>query len=48
MIIYDNGFDNSHEVCRALDGSVVKLEWAKENPLQHPNCVRAFAPYFED
>jgi HK97 family phage portal protein len=48
VIVFDNGFDNSHETCRQLAGTKQTLKWAKENPLQHPNCVRAFGPYFED
>lgn len=46
--VLDNGFDNSDPLCRTLDGTVQTLEWAAANPLQHPNCVRAFAPEFEE
>jgi HK97 family phage portal protein len=44
--ILDGGGDDSDDVCNQLNGSVQTLAWAKANPLQHPNCVRAFAPYF--
>jgi len=52
VLVLDNGFDDSDPVCKELgaggQGTVKSLEWAKKNPLQHPNCVRAFAPWFED
>jgi HK97 family phage portal protein len=58
VLILDDGFKDSHETCIWLDGQVRSLEWTKgdhregpspdgvRNPLQHPNCVRTFAPYF--
>lgn len=46
--VLDNGFDNSDPRCVELDGTIQTLEWAEANALQHPNCVRAFAPVFED
>ena len=46
VIVFDNGFDNSHPTCTQLDGTVQTLDWAKDNPLQHPNCVRAFGAWF--
>jgi hypothetical protein len=30
--------------CAAANGSVWSIEYARANPLQHPNCVRAFHP----
>jgi len=48
VIVFDNGFDNSHENCKVLDGTVQTLEWAEKNPLEHPNCVRAFGSWFDD
>lgn len=45
--VFDNGFDNSHEFCRKVNGKVVTLDWAERNPLQHPNCVRAFGAVFD-
>jgi len=58
VLVLDNGFPNSDENCEWLNGQVRPLSWTKsdhpdegpsgiKNPLQHPNCVRAFAPYFE-
>lgn len=48
VIVFDNGFDNSDPVCRTLDRTKQSLEWAENNLLQHPNCVRAFGASFED
>ena len=48
VLVLDNGFENSHEKCKALSNTIQTLEWAQDNPLEHPNCVRAFAPHFED
>lgn len=48
VIVFDNGFDNSHENCKLLDGTIQSFQWAKENPLEHPNCVRAFGVWFDD
>jgi HK97 family phage portal protein len=48
VMVLDNGFDDSDPTCTDLDGTVQSLDWAQRNRLQHPNCVRAFAPYFED
>jgi HK97 family phage portal protein len=48
VIVFDNGFENSHPTCQELDGTVQTLEWAAANPLQHPNCVRAFGAWFKD
>lgn len=44
--VFDNGFKNSHPFCKRVDGKTVTLEWAERNPLQHPNCVRAFGAVF--
>lgn len=48
VIVMDNQFDNSDPVCTELDGTVQSLDWARANPLQHPRCVRTFAPFFGD
>jgi HK97 family phage portal protein len=45
--VFDNGFDNSHEFCKVVNGKTVTLGWAERNPLQHPNCVRAFGAVFD-
>lgn len=41
--VFDNGFPNSHPNCKKYNNTVQTLAWAKANPLEHPNCVRAFA-----
>ena len=33
--------------CAEVNGTTQTLEWADENPLEHPNCVRAFAPVID-
>lgn len=48
VIVFDDGFENSHPTCQELDGTVQTLEWAAANPLQHPNCVRAFGAWFRE
>ena len=48
VLVFDNGFHNSHPACVELDGTIQTLAWARANPLQHPNCVRAFGPIFDD
>jgi phage portal protein BeeE len=30
--------------CSELNGTIQTLEWARQNPVQHPNCVRNFTP----
>jgi HK97 family phage portal protein len=46
--VLDNGVEDSDPRCRELAGSTQTLEWAKANPLQHPNCLRAFSPVFDE
>jgi hypothetical protein len=36
------------ETCAAADGQVWTLDEARDNPLGHPNCTRAFTPYLGD
>jgi HK97 family phage portal protein len=59
VMVLDNGFDNSNENCKWIDGQIRSLAWCEsnhpgegpsgiKNPLQHPRCVRAYAPYFDD
>jgi HK97 family phage portal protein len=43
VTVLDGGGEDSDDICNQLNGSRQTLEWAKANPLQHPNCVRAFA-----
>ena len=47
VVIFDGGSDDSDDVCNALNGTVQTLAWFQANPIQHPNCVRAAAPYLE-
>lgn len=35
------------DACRAANGSVWTIEKARAKPLEHPNCVRAFAPHID-
>ena len=35
------------EPCASANGSIWTVEQAAANPLEHPNCVRAFAPIVE-
>lgn len=36
------------EECANANGQIWTLEEARDNPIAHPNCLRAFAPYLED
>jgi len=58
LFIMDDGLLDSHETCRWIAGQIRPMEWASrshptegpagvQNPLQHPNCLRTFAPYFK-
>jgi SPP1 gp7 family putative phage head morphogenesis protein len=42
--VMDGGTEGSCEDCDALDGETWTIEEAEANPLEHPNCTRAFAP----
>lgn len=42
-----DGTDND-EACAAADGQRWSLDEALDNPSEHPNCVRAFVPVFND
>jgi SPP1 gp7 family putative phage head morphogenesis protein len=42
--VMDGGTEGSCEECDVLDGQVWTVEEAEANPLEHPNCSRAFAP----
>jgi HK97 family phage portal protein len=48
VIVFDNGTEDSDPTCTELNGTTQTLAWARANALQHPNCVRAFGPAFED
>ena len=42
--VMDNEGPNSCQLCKDANGQVWSMEDAFANPVQHPNCVRAFAP----
>lgn len=46
--ILDGNGPNSCQECTDLNGATKDLDWARDNRLQHPNCIRAFAPVFAD
>lgn len=48
VLVLDGEGPNSDDICNQLNGTTQTLAWARANPLQHPNCVRAFAPAFEE
>jgi HK97 family phage portal protein len=48
VLVLDNGVEDSDPRCTELNGTTQTLEWAQANPLQHPNCLRSFAPSFDD
>lgn len=35
------------EACSSVNGTTQTLEWARANPLGHPNCTRAFLPHLD-
>jgi SPP1 gp7 family putative phage head morphogenesis protein len=45
--ILDGGGPNSCARCDELNGQVVTVEWASENELEHPHCVRAYEAVFD-
>ena len=42
--VFDNEGPNSCEACAAVNGQTWSIQKASANPLEHPNCVRAFGP----
>jgi SPP1 gp7 family putative phage head morphogenesis protein len=46
--ILDGGDDDSAPACDLANGMIWTVELFEKNPLQHPNCSRAAAPYFGD
>lgn len=42
-VVVTDGVDND-EACASADGQVWTLDQARENPLEHPRCRRAFVP----
>jgi SPP1 gp7 family putative phage head morphogenesis protein len=45
--ILDGGGPRSCPECQALNGQIMSIEWAMENELEHPHCVRAFEAVFD-
>lgn len=43
--VYDGEYDPP---CAEANGQVWSIDFAYDNPLEHPNCVRAFGPHMED
>lgn len=41
-------YDGDCDVCAEIDGKVASIAWAEDNPIAHPNCVRAFSGAPED
>lgn len=39
-----DGERSGHEECLAYSGDTCDAAWALANPIEHPNCVRAFSP----
>ena len=37
-------YDGDCDICAPLDGEIWTLEKSEEEPIGHPNCVRAFSP----
>jgi hypothetical protein len=48
VIIFDGGGDDSDDVCNGLNNTSQTLAWYEANPLEHPNCVRAAGPDYDD
>jgi SPP1 gp7 family putative phage head morphogenesis protein len=44
VVILDNEGPHSCTRCGEMNGKTVTVEWAEQNELEHPNCVRAFRP----
>ncbi len=48
VTVMDGGGPNSCQACNDIDGTTQTTAWASMNALEHPNCVRAFAPAYDD
>jgi len=46
--IWDNEGPNSCEECKIAHGQIWSLSYYRQNPLQHPNCVRTANPIKTD
>ncbi len=47
VLVLDNGQDDPDEECARVNNTIQTLEWARENPIAHPRCTRAFAPQYD-
>jgi HK97 family phage portal protein len=48
VMIMDDGLADDDEPCQVANGQIWMLTTFEANPLEHPNCTRAAAPYFGD
>lgn len=46
--VHDGQGHDPCEICKALNGQVWTLEYARTHELEHPNCVRTFSAYRGD
>lgn len=42
--VYVSDGEDFDEECASVDGTIQDIDWADDNPVQHPRCTRAFAP----
>ncbi len=47
VYVLDDGIGDEDEPCVEVNRSVKPIAWMAENPLEHPNCTRAYAPEFD-
>ena len=44
VYVMDNGLTDDDPPCQEANGQIWDIEKAQKNPLEHPNCTRAFSP----
>lgn len=44
VTVMDADGENPCEACKEANGQIWTVEYAREHELEHPNCVRSFAP----
>lgn len=47
VLVFDNGLTDDDEPCQLANGAVWSIEKARANPLEHPNCTRAYGALFD-
>lgn len=47
VLVFDNGLTDDDEPCKEANGAIWTIEQMQANPLEHPNCTRAFGPLFD-